>query len=644
MNTETHYSTPLSVVIAGHVDHGKSTLVGRLMQAMGRITAQKEEEIRAQCARRGMPFEWAFVMDALQEERNQGITIDTSHTWLSSTKRSYVLIDAPGHKEFLRNMITGAAGADAALLVIDVREGAREQSRRHGYMLHLLGIRQVAVVVGKMDAVQYEERHFREVEKEFGDYLCAIGLAPTAFVPVSARDGEGVCDSSKHMSWYAGPSLVDALDALAAPSEDADKPLRFAVQDIYKFDDRRIIAGRVESGAMKAGDELLFSPSCARAKIANIEAWPQGTAPQKAQAGMSVGVTLDEPIFVQRGQVASHADNAPMLSDRFRARIFWLAHEPMQKQRRYKLRLGALDVMAELRDIEYVVDPDTLAQTPATDISRNMIAEVLLRTRGPVPLDAFAALTKTGRFVIMQGYDIAGGGIVHLEGIADQRVAPNEAKAHNITPVASAVTAQQRAIMNGHLGGVLWLTGLSGAGKSTLAQELQRHLFQKGCHVFVLDGDNLRGGLCRDLGFSPEDRHENLRRAGEVAALFAQSGTIVITAFISPTEEDRKIARSAAPDSFHLVHVQASLEVCEQRDVKGLYKRARAGEIAQFTGISAPYEAPRDADLVLDTAQMDIENCVAQLQRYVERQFIDPIKSLGLAHASDAEEFLSTQV
>jgi bifunctional enzyme CysN/CysC len=615
----------MRIVIAGHVDHGKSTLVGRLLHDTDSLPEGRLEQITQAATRRGMAFEWSFLMDALQAERDQNVTIDTSHIWFKSEKRDYVIIDAPGHCEFLKNMITGAASSDAALLVIDAREGVSEQSMRHGYLLHLLGVRQVGILINKMDAVDYDEAAYKKTDKAYRAYLKSIGVSPGFSIPISARAGDNIASLSPHMPWYKGPSVLEALDGFKPPVSLANLPLRLAVQDVYKFGERRIVAGRIESGSLNVGDDLLFSPTNQRAKIASIEAWGAGTPPLSATAGESIGITLAEQIFVERGYMASHVLDAPILTHSFRAQLFWLGAKPLAMGKRYKLRINTDEFAAEVHAIEQVVDTTTLETGKQETVERNQVARVVLRLRGIAAMDSFADNPRTGRFVLVEDYDVAGGGIIDLEGFSDQRIGTAEVKSKNITALDLRITPEQRAHMNGHTGGILWFTGLSGAGKSTLALELQQRLFAKGCQVYVLDGDNIRRGLNNDLGFSASNRSENIRRIGEVAALFAAAGFIVIVSFISPYREDRERARAAASELFSLVHIKADLKTCEQRDTKGLYKKARKGEIKDFTGISAPYEAPKDPDLLIDTDQHTVEEGVAVLMKYVTRQFIDPV-------------------
>jgi bifunctional enzyme CysN/CysC len=613
---------PIKIVIVGHVDHGKSTLIGRLFHDTGSLPDGKTEAIRAMCERRGMPFEWAFLMDALKAERDQGVTIDVSHIHFKTAKRDFVLIDAPGHREFLKNMVTGAAQADAAVLVVDAEEGVQEQTRRHAYLLHLLGIRQVIVAVNKMDIVGFSEARFQQVASEVKDYLADLGidLQHTLLVPVSSRDGDNIVNLSKRMPWYEGVTLAASLDDFQPPVPSLQLPLRFPIQDVYKFDQRRIFAGRIESGHLNKGDTLLFSPSNKTARVSSIEAWSAKEPVMAVRAGESIGVTLDEQLFVERGEMASLVSNPPMLTNVFRGRLFWLGHKPLVVGNRYKLKLCTAEFQVEVEKIERVIDVKDLGTSEADKVERNAVAEVVLRSRGLMCLDPFDVNMVTGRFVLVEDFDIVGGGLINMDGYADQR--PGQTiRSTNIFRVEHRVPVEDRWHANGHRGGILWMTGLSGAGKSTLGFFLEQHLFRKGYQVYVLDGDNIRHGLCADLGFSPKDRFENIRRVGNAAALFARAGFLVITAFISPYRADRDRIRAVAPDIFHEIHIDANLAVCEQRDPKGLYVKARKGEIAEFTGVSAPYESPLSPELRVDTAAHSPEECLAILSDYVSRNF-----------------------
>jgi bifunctional enzyme CysN/CysC len=611
----------LKIVIVGHVDHGKSTLIGRLLYDTGSLPEEKVRAVEEVSRKRGKPVEWAFLLDAFQAERDQGITIDSSRIGFRSDKRDYVIIDAPGHKEFIANMVSGAASADAALLVIDAHEGVREQSRRHGYLLNMLGIQQVAVIVNKMDQEGFSLQRFKEVEREIADYLASIDVKPTFIIPVSARGGQNIASRAEEMPWYNGVTVLSALDTFAPQPTAEDRDLRMPVQDVYKFDDRRIIVGRIETGTLRVGDKVLFSPSNKLQTVKTIEAWNEDTLPLKASAGQTVGFTLDEQIFVERGDIVSHAEAPPFETNVFKAHLFWLGRNPLEVGRIYTMKLATSrrDVIVER--IERLIDTDTLQHNEGTAVERHGIAEVVVRTRrGMIALDEYSTVPSLGRFVLLDGYDVVGGGIISMDGYPDQRDVVT-VKSTNITPVDYTITRDMREQQTGHKGGVLWFTGLSGAGKSTLAVGLEKELFRRGYHVYVLDGDNVRAGLNSNLGFSPEDRAENIRRVGEVAALFAQSGMIVITAFISPYRTDRDRAREAAGEQFHEIHVASDLETCESRDIKGLYAKARRGEIPEFTGISAPYEAPLAPELVVDTQEHNVEECVTQLADYIAEKF-----------------------
>jgi bifunctional enzyme CysN/CysC len=609
----------LKTVFVGHVDHGKSSLIGRLFHDTGSLREGKVEAIRAMCERRGMPFEWAFLMDALQAERDQAITIDSAEIRFRAEGRDYVIIDAPGHREFLKNMISGAASADAALLVVDADEGVMEGSRRHGYLLHLLGVRQVAVLVNKMDRVDYDKARFAAVERELGAYLEGIGVQPHGFIPVSAREGDNIATRSANLDWYKGPTLVETLASFRSAGTPTDLPLRFPIQDVYKFDDRRIIAGRVESGRLRVGDSLLFSPSNKTARIRSIENWNEDSPRVAARAGQSVGITLDEQIFIERGDVASHAENPPIETNVFRGHLFWLGGKPLSVGDHYTLRMHTCERPVVVQSIERIIDISDLSHAQGKRVEQDGVAEVVLRSRGLIALDEFVTNPLTGRFVLIDGTDIAGGGIVHMEGYPDRR-AVSTVRATNVNREEHRIPLPARWDVNLHKSGILWFTGLSGSGKSTLALELERRLFHKGYQVYVLDGDNLRRGLNSNLGFSPEDRAENIRRVGEVAALFARAGFVVITAFISPYRADREQVRKIGGEAFHEIHIQADLELCEQRDPKGLYKKARSGEIRDFTGVSSPYEVPENPDLSIDTGSHSVDECIAQLIDYAEQR------------------------
>ena len=608
------------IVILGHVDHGKSTLVGRLFHDTGSLPEGRLEQLQRAAQRRGVPFEWANLMDALQAERDQNISIDTAQIWFQTPKRRYVIIDAPGHQEFIKNMVTGAAQAEAALVVIDAQEGVQENSRRHGYLLELLGIRQVAVLVNKMDLVGYLQERFGAIEAEYRAWLKQIGLEPSVVIPISARQGDNIAAPSPNMPWWKGPTVVGALDAFKAARPLGDQPLRFPIQDVYRFDHRRILAGRVEGGRIKVGDRLVFSPSNKTSTVKSIERW-NAPARDFAEAGESIGITLTDQVLVERGAVAAMENAPPYALTCFKARVFWLGKRPFMPGHKYRLKLATQEAECQIEKLERVIDAATLqtVQRPGTEpyVGRHEAAELTLRTTKPVAFDAINEVAATGRFVIVDEFDIAGGGVIVPDNYL-RRTADSLHKSHNIYWTSGRVTPGQRALRHGHAGRVVWLTGLSCSGKTTIATELERELFARGKLIYVLDGDNVRHGLCADLGFSPQDRRENIRRIGEVAKLFADAGVICVTAFISPYRADRDVIRqSLPPGQFVEVYLNIPVEACEQRDSKGLYTKARAGEIRDFTGVSAPYEAPVKPEIELLTAQLTVEQCVSRIVAFL---------------------------
>lgn len=610
----------LKIVIVGHVDHGKSTFVGRLLHDTGSLPEGKVEQLQKIAERRGMPFEWANLMDALQAERDQNITIDTAQIWFRTKKRQYVIIDAPGHKEFLKNMITGAASAEAALLLIDAQEGIQENSRRHGYLLHFLGITQIAVLVNKMDLVGYSQERFQAIETEYRAFLKSLGVEARIFVPMSARDGDNIAAPSPKMSWWTGSTVLNVLDNFRTSEPPSHLPLRFAVQDVYRFDERRILAGRVESGTLKVGDRLQFCPANKVSTVKTIERW-SAPASENASASESIGITLSEQIFVERGAVGARENTLPYVLNRFKARIFWMGRAPFQKGKLYKLKLLAQEVDCEIDTIEKVLDASTLdtihRDGDKAHVARFEIAELYLRTKRPVAFDAHSEIITTGRFVISDGFDVVGGGIV-VDDAYPRMSSDTLHKSHNIFWTEGKITHEARIQRNGHLGRVVWLTGLSGAGKSSVANELERELFTLGMQAYVLDGDKVRHGLCSDLGFSPDDRRENIRRIGEMAKIMADAGFICITAFISPYRADRESVRARMEaGQFVEVYVNAPLNVCETRDPKGLYAKARANEIRDFTGISAPYEPPAKPEVELPTDLLSVQESVLKIVEFL---------------------------
>jgi bifunctional enzyme CysN/CysC len=597
------------IVIVGHVDHGKSTLVGRLLFETGSLPEGKLEMLKEVSARRGMPFEWSFLLDALQTERDQGITIDTTQISFRTRSRDVVLIDAPGHAEFLRNMITGASQADGAVLIIDALEGVRDQTRRHGYLLHLLGVKQVAVVVNKMDRVEFSAARFKEISDEISAHLIGLGVTPKAIIPISARDGDGVAARTANIQWYDGPTVVEALDGLEPARPLQALALRLPVQAIYKFDDRRIVAGRIESGSLSTGDEIVIMPAGKIAKIKSVESWPVTPVAGPQSAGTSVGITLDRELFIERGDVIAHIDSTPRDTRRLRARIFWLHDTPLVTGASILIRLGTRETRATVVAIEKAVDPGELSSVETKSIARNHVGEIDISLGQPLAADAYTDNPRTGRLVIEVNGRIAGGGLVLSVG-AGQRAVPVD-----IVPVESGLRDDERSARYRHNGAVVWLTGLPASGKSTLARALERRLFSQGGSPILLDGDTLRAGLNSDLGFSAQDRAENIRRLAEIATHLARNGHIAIVAAVSPSADDRAAARRIADTAFREVYVATSAEVCESRDPKGHYAKARAGSLQGFTGIGNDYQPPTSSELIIDTSARSVPEAIDEIER-----------------------------
>lgn len=600
------------VVLLGHVDHGKSTLIGRLFHDTGAMPEGKYEQLIERARRRGTGVELANLMDSLQAERDQNVTIDTAQIWFNNKGRQYVFIDAPGHREFLKNMITGAARADAAIVVVDAAEGVQEQSRCHGSFARLLGIDQVLVVINKMDLVEYEQATFERVSRDYTAFLSDVGVTPLGVVPISARYGENVAQPGHRMAWFEGPTLLDALAWFAAPVAQSQKALRLPIQAVYRFDHRRIVVGRIESGTLGVGDDLVFLPSGKESRVRSIERWNRAPT-ESASAGDSVGLTLTEELFLERGEVASPVTDAPAVTREIRARVFWLGREALATGRPYRLKLTTQEVDCEVGEVHQVIDASTLeGRNGPSVVGRHEVADVTIRTRRPIAVDRYGDMPATGRFVLVDSLEISGGGIVSDASVAEPLIRiQSEAL---LVRSLGQVEREEREIRNGHRGAVVWFTGLSGSGKSTLANALERELFDRGMQVFVLDGDNVRLGLSADLGFSSGERAENIRRVAEVAKLFAEAGVIAVTALISPYRSDRLRARQIMREGglsipFLEVYLDVPMAVCAERDPKGLYAKARSGEIRKFTGVSDPYEPPEAPELILRTAERTIEEC-----------------------------------
>ena len=543
----------MNIVIVGHVDHGKSTVVGRLLADTGSLPEGKLDAVRKECQRTGKPFEYAFLLDALSDEQDQGITIDTARSFFKTTSRDYIIIDAPGHIEFLKNMISGAARAEAAVLVIDAKEGVRENSRRHGYLLSMLGIGQVVVCVNKMDLVSRSEDTFHDIEREFRAFLKSIGAAsPKAFIPVSAVNGENLAQKSLQMPWYKGPTLLESLDSFAKAPAKNNQPLRMPVQAVYKFvsqgDERRIIAGRVESGKVKVGDKVVFFPSNKSSTIKSIEAF-NAPARTEIEAGYSTGFTLTEEIYVTRGEVMAHAENAPPVSTRFRANIIWLGKKPFSQDRDYKLKVHTQSLPVRIQKIEKIIDASEVGSVlQKKEVGRHDVADLILETRQPIAFDTIAAGEATGRFVIVDGYDIAGGGII-TSAIADEKEDLRaEAQRRDFHWMKGGVSLEARAAKLGHRPALVMFVGKPGTGKHRYARALEKALFDQGMSAYMLDGNNILLGVDADLAWVGGTQEELVRRFAEVAHLFLDAGHLVISTTNAIGLADFAVVQALIPD------------------------------------------------------------------------------------------------
>jgi bifunctional enzyme CysN/CysC len=546
-----------NVVIVGHVDHGKSTVVGRLLADTGALPQGKLEAVRTECQRTGKPFEYAFLLDALSDEQDQGITIDTARCFFKSAKRDYIIIDAPGHIEFLKNMISGAARAEAAVLVIDAKEGVRENSRRHGYILSMLGIREVVVCVNKMDLVGYDEKVFRGIESEYRAFLEGIGaVRPRQFLPVAAVAGENLATRGKAMPWYDGPTLLELLDGLSKEPPRTDRPLRMPLQAVYKFtkhgDDRRIFAGRIEAGKVAIGDKVVFSPSNKISTIRSIEGF-NTEARNNIEAGWSTGFTLTEEIYVTRGEVLSHVDKPPLVSTRIRTNMIWLGKNPFVRGRDYKLKLGTAALPVQLHKLNRVIDASQLDHTLEKDeVGRHDVADVVLELRQPVAFDLTGDCEATGRFVIVDGYDVAGGGIITAAVNDELRDLRAEARTRDFNWVPGGVTETDRAKRNGHRAGLVMFVGKAGPLKHQYARAVERALFEAGRHVYMLDGQNVLLGVDHDLWVDAA-QSELVRRFGEVVHILVATGLIVVSTTNAIGLSDATAVQALIPDDPMLV-------------------------------------------------------------------------------------------
>lgn len=533
----------MNIVIVGHVDHGKSTVIGRLLADTGSLPEGRLESVRESCRRSSRPFEYAFLLDALKDEQAQGITIDTARCFFKTGLRDYIIIDAPGHIEFLKNMISGASRAEAALLVIDANEGIRENSKRHGHMVSMLGVRQVTVLVNKMDLAGYSEETFESLKTAYTDYLRQIDVEPVSFIPVSAREGDNIAERSDLMPWYDGPTVLGQLDRFTSGRALHEKPFRLPVQDVYKFtssgDDRRIVAGTVEAGHVRAGEEVLFLPSGKRSKIESIESF---NTPRKESvaAGEATGFTLSTQIYIRPGEIMVRpGDPLPEVGTRFRVNIFWVGRVPMSKEKEYKLKLGTARATVRLAGIVSTLDAAELNLSRGKQqLDCRDVGECILETTRPIAFDLASRNETTGRFVIVDNYEIAGGGIVleNLSGgetLLERHI--RERESHWET---GTVPTSDRERYNRHRSKFIVITGAAGTGKRALAREFESVLFRNGCSTYYLGMTAIEHGLDADLRVNEKNVEERLRRLGELARIMTDAGMIFITAIDDADDYD----------------------------------------------------------------------------------------------------------
>ncbi len=544
----------MNIVIVGHVDHGKSTIIGRLLADTHSLPDGKLEQVRAQCELNSKPFEYAFLLDALKDEQAQGITIDAARVFFKTAQRHYLILDAPGHIEFLKNMITGAARAEAALLVIDAAEGVQENSRRHGYMISMLGVRQLAVVVNKMDLVGWDRGVYDRIVSEYGAFLDQVGTRPSAFIPVSGRGGDNIADRSEHLAWYEGPTVLGALDAFRSEPAPIHRPFRMAVQDVYKFtkqgDDRRIVAGTIDSGTVRVGDSVIFYPSGKKSRVRSIEAFNR--PPQdSAEAGSAVGFTLQEQIYITRGEMATlETEPRPQVTTRLRVSLFWLGKDPMIKRKEYLLKLGTGRVTARLEDVLRVMDAstlDTVEQRAA--VQRHDVAECVLKLDRAIACDLATDVPATSRFVIVDDFEIRGGGIVR-EALPDRQAAVRDRVIlRNYKWEPSIIEPERRAEKYNQKAALILVTGEHEADRKSVAKALEGKLFEDGKVVYFLGIGSVLYGIDADIERKPENRLEHMRRLAEVANLMLDAGIILVVAAAELTQDDLDVIKaSVQPD------------------------------------------------------------------------------------------------
>jgi bifunctional enzyme CysN/CysC len=593
----------LRFITCGSVDDGKSTLIGRLLYDSKLIFTDQLAALEADSKRfgtQGKEIDFALLVDGLAAEREQGITIDVAYRFFATDKRKFIVADTPGHEQYTRNMVTGASTADLAVILIDVRKGVLTQTRRHSYLAHLLGIRNLVLAVNKMDLVAYDQATFDAIVADYRVFAASIGITDFTALPISAFKGDNITALSPNTPWYGGPTLIGHLETVEIDQVAGRAgPFRMPVQWVNRPNlDFRGFSGLVAGGAIKPGDPVRILPSGKTSQVARIVTLDGDL--DMAVAGQSVTLTLSDEIDCSRGDVISIANAPPQVADQFEATIVWMADEPMLPGRPYWMKLGTQLVSATVQAPKYQVNVNTLEHLAAKTLELNAIGVANIATDRPIVFEPYEDSRDLGGFILIDkiSNSTLAAGMIHF----------SLRRGQNLHWQAVDIGREQQAQLKNQKPAVLWLTGLSGAGKSTIANLVSKKLHRMNRHTFLLDGDNVRHGLNRDLGFTDADRVENIRRVGEVARLMTDAGLIVITAFISPFAAERRMVREMmAPGEFIEVHIDTPLAEAEARDVKGLYKKARAGQLANFTGIDSPYEAPTDPEIHIDTTRMTAE-------------------------------------
>ncbi|WP_417822696.1 sulfate adenylyltransferase subunit CysN [Thalassospira lucentensis] len=605
----------LRFITCGSVDDGKSTLIGRLLWDSKMIFEDQLAALESDSRKvgtQGGEIDFALLLDGLQAEREQGITIDVAYRFFSTDKRKFIVADTPGHEQYTRNMATGASTADVAVILIDARKGILTQTRRHSFITSLLGIKHVVLAVNKMDLVDYDQAKFDAIVAEYQEFSKDLGYQSITAIPLSALRGDNMIEASPNTPWYSGPTLLAHLETVQVEQDAIEKPFRLPVQWVNRPNlDFRGFSGTVASGMIKPGDEIIVTASGQTSTVKDIVTFDGNL--DVAIAGQAVTLTLADEIDISRGDVLAQADTKPDFADQFEARIIWMHDDHLLPGRPYLIKMGAQVTNAQISDLKYKVNVNTLEHVAGKTLELNEVGIANISTDKALAFDPYDDNRHSGRFIIIDRFTNAtvGAGMVNH----------SLRRATNIKWQEMDINKGARAYQKGQKSAVLWFTGLSGAGKSTVANMVEKKLHAMGKHTYTLDGDNVRHGLNKDLGFTDADRVENIRRVGETAKLFVDAGVITLVSFISPFKSERQLARSLVEkDEFIEVFIDTPLEVCEQRDVKGLYKKARAGEIANFTGIDSPYEKPENAEIVVSTADQSAEQAaeiiVAKLEEF----------------------------